>query len=192
MLEADTEETDSVSSLSSEDTLQSEEEEVEEEDDVYRFTKFKFLPLPPGSGVKPKPRSGHRIVYYNGRVYSFGGYNPAIELDDPEMDEVWEESKPLLKELWELNLCTGRWRKCEMAGTVPEQLASHTAVMHPLKPGLMLIYGGTGAPFGITTSNTMVTCNLDTQHFRSENYSRCVFINFLPYLQSAEYPARLP
>ena len=83
------------------------------------------------------------------------------------MDEVWEESKPLLKELWELNLSTGRWRKCEMKGIVPEQLASHTAVMHPLQPGLMLIYGGTGAPFGITTSNTMVTCNLDTQHFRS-------------------------
>ena len=91
----------------------------------------------------------------------------AIEPGDPEMDEVWEQSKPLLKELWELNLSTGRWRKCEMKGIVPEQLASHTAVMHPLQPGLMLIYGGTGAPFGITTSNTMVTCDLDTQHFRS-------------------------
>ena len=45
---------------------------------------------------------------------------------------------------------------------------SHTAVMHPLQPGLMLIYGGTGAPFGITTSNTIVTCNLDTQYFRSD------------------------
>ena len=162
MLEADTEDTASVSSSSSSD-----ETILSEQDDVYRFTKFKFLPIPPGSGVKPKPRSGHRICYFNGKIYSFGGYNPAIELGDPEMDEVWEESKPLLKELWELNLCTGRWRKCEMAGTVPEQLASHTAVMHPLKPGLMLIYGGTGAPFGITTSNTMVTCNLDTQHFGS-------------------------
>ena len=164
MLEAEsTEETDSDSSFSSEDTtLQSEEEE----EDVYRFTKFKFLPLPPDTtGVKPKPRSGHRIVYYNGRVYSFGGYNPAIDPADPEMDAVWEESRPLLKELWELNLCTGRWRKCQMAGAVPDQLASHTAVMHPLKPGLMLIYGGTGAPFGITTSNTMVACDLDTQHF---------------------------
>ena len=164
MLEAENEDTASVSSSSSDATLQSEPEQ----DNVYRFTKFKFLPLPPGLGVKPKPRSGHRIVYYNGKIYSFGGYNPAIEPGDPEMDEEWEESKPLLKELWELNLSTGRWRKCQMAGIVPEQLASHTAVMHPLQPGLMLIYGGTGAPFGITTSNTIVTCNLDTQYFRSD------------------------
>ena len=59
MLEADTEDTASVSSTSfsssSDETIQS------EQDDVYRFTKFKFLPIPPGSGVKPKPRSGHRI-----------------------------------------------------------------------------------------------------------------------------------
>ena len=74
MLEADIEDiedTASVSSFSSsDDTIQS------EHDDVYRFTKFKFLPIPPGSGVKPKPRSGHRIVNYNGKIYSFGGYNP--------------------------------------------------------------------------------------------------------------------
>ena len=32
--------------------------------------------------------------------------------------------------------------------------ASHTAVAHPCIPGVMLVYGGTGAPFGLTTSNT--------------------------------------
>lgn len=116
--------------------------------------------------MEPKPRSGHRIVYYNGKIYSFGGYNPAVELNDPEMDELWPDSKPLFKELWELNLSTGRWTKCEMKGEVPEQLASHTAVMHPLEPGVMLIYGGTGAPFGITTSNTIVTCHLESRQFR--------------------------
>lgn len=29
----------------------------------------------------------------------------------------------------------------------------------------MLVYGGTGAPFGLTTSNTVVACQLETQQF---------------------------
>ena len=52
-----------------------------------------------------------------------------------------------------------------MRGEVPEQLASHTAIIHPGHPATMIIYGGTGAPFGLTTSNTVVTCDLDTQTF---------------------------
>ena len=134
----------------------------------YTFSKFKFQEIIPTSDIKPKPRSGHRIVHYKGRIFSFGGYNPSIEQHDPDMaeDEVWADSRPLFKELWELNLSTGRWTKCKMRGSVPEQLASHTAVLHPLEPGLMIIYGGTGAPFGITTSNSLVVCNLNTKQFR--------------------------
>ena len=136
---------------------------------IYRFRLFHFQEIGCCTGEgRPKPRSGHRIVQYKGRIYSFGGYNPAIELNDPDLldDEYWIESKPLFKELWELNLTTGRWTKCVMKGDIPEQLASHTAVCHPLNPGVMLIYGGTGAPFGVTTSNTVVSCHLDTQQFK--------------------------
>jgi len=135
----------------------------------YTFKLFQFQEIKCCTGEgRPKPRSGHRIVQYKGRIYSFGGYNPAVELDDPDLldDEYWVESKPLFKELWELNLTTGRWTKCEMKGDIPEQLASHTAVCHPLDPGVMLIYGGTGAPFGLTTSNTVVSCHLQTQQFK--------------------------
>ena len=60
-----------------------------------------------------------------------------------------------ISQLWELNLSTAVWTKCEMKGEIPEQLASHTAVRHPLQPDTMLVYGGTGAPFGFTTSNTV-------------------------------------
>ena len=133
----------------------------------YTFCKFKFQEIIPTSDIKPKPRSGHRIVHYKGRIFSFGGYNPSIDQHDPDMaeDEVWAESRPLFKELWELNLSTRVWTRCCMRGEVPEQLASHTAVTHPAHPGTMLIYGGTGAPFGLTTSNTVVACSLDTQTF---------------------------
>ncbi len=33
----------------------------------------------------PKPRSGHKVVYYRGGLYSFGGYNPKVELSDPHL-----------------------------------------------------------------------------------------------------------
>ena len=39
-----------------------------------------------------------------------------------------------------------------MAAPVPDQLASHTAVAYEDK---MLVYGGTGSPFGQSISNTV-------------------------------------
>ena len=95
----------------------------------------------PIEGPSPKPRSGHRIVYHKGKIYSFGGFNPAVDGADPDLegDEYWQDSKPLfkvrlimevkgfqcnLKELWELNLTTRRWTKSQMKGEIPEQLVS--------------------------------------------------------------------
>ena len=117
---------------------------------------------PGRDGKRPKDRSGHRIVYHKGRsyfshrsyktsclyflgrIFSFGGYNPDIDLDDEDLenDDFWPESKPLFKELWELNIFSKRWHKTAMKGNIPEQLASHTAVSHPLEPGTMIVYGG--------------------------------------------------
>ena len=133
----------------------------------FRLFHFKEIKCWTGEGG-PKPRSGHRIVHHKGRIYSFGGFNPAIELNDPDLldDEHWVESMPLFKELWELNLTTGRWSKCEMKGDIPDQLASHAAVCHPLDPSVMLIYGGTGTPFGWNNSNTVVSCHLETKQFK--------------------------
>jgi hypothetical protein len=31
--------------------------------------------------------------------------------------------------------------------------------------GVMVVYGGTGSPFGLTTSNNVVACNLETGNF---------------------------
>jgi len=130
----------------------------------------------------PKARSGHRIVYHNGRIYSFGGYNPAILEDDPDMDEdpFWLESMPLLKELWEFNLATRVWRKAHVSGDIPDRLASHAACMHPAFRGCMVLYGGTGSPFGSATSSTVVICKLDTATFKR-----------IPMLQSNEEPGGL-
>ena len=111
--------------------------------------KFKTLQssqVGPIEGPSPKPRSGHRIVYHKGKIYSFGGFNPAVDGADPDLegDEYWQDSKPLFKvgpqiassfdgghwqgfhlqELWELNLTTRRWTKSQMKGDIPEQLVS--------------------------------------------------------------------
>jgi len=134
---------------------------------LYKFKLFNFREVRSKSGPKPKPRSGHRIIYFNGKIYSFGGYNPDVLADDPAMadDAFWSDSIPLFKELWSFNLFSRRWVKCSMEGDIPEQLASHTAAVHPCNSSTMLVYGGTGAPFGLTTSDTVVSCDLKSLQF---------------------------
>ena len=66
---------------------------------LYKFKLFNFREVRPRSGPRPKPRSGHRIVYHKGKIFSFGGFNPSILADDPSMDDdiFWRDSRPLFK-----------------------------------------------------------------------------------------------
>ena len=62
----------------------------------YKFCAFKMVEIEPRADEpRPKARSGHRIVYYDGRIYSFGGYNPAVDAEDDELsnDPFWAESR---------------------------------------------------------------------------------------------------
>jgi hypothetical protein len=59
--------------------------------------------------------------------------------------------------LWRFNTLSKKWKKLTMTFNVPDQLASHTAAMYK---GRMLVYGGTGAPFGQTTSTTVFVLDL--------------------------------
>jgi hypothetical protein len=152
-----------------------EEEEVETENrihqerSIYKFSTFRVEDLDPcDASPHPKARSGHRISSFNGRIYSFGGYNPKIDEGDEEMleDPFWQESCPLFKELWEFNLSTKTWHKIELSGpAIPDQLASHTAIFHPVYRGCLLIYGGTGNPFGSVTSTALHACDVRTGNF---------------------------
>ena len=66
-------------------------------------------------------------------------------------------------QLWRLNSHSLRWKKIRLDGDdpqlVPDQLASHATVVHQDR---MLMFGGTGAPFGLTTSNHLFTLNFNT------------------------------
>ena len=76
------------------------------------FTFFSFRLTPSGVVNGPRERSGHRIIYHEGSIYSFGGYNPDQALEhDPAMlnDPGWMASKPLFKELWKFNTYTSKY-----------------------------------------------------------------------------------
>ena len=124
ILNDDEDESDSSSTLSSFSSVSTTRDALEDLDlhlpktRTFTFSQYTFQEIVPSSDIKPKPRSGHRIVHYKGRIYSFGGYNPLIDGNDPDMeaDQFWAQSKPLFKELWELNLSTRKWTKCVMRG----------------------------------------------------------------------------
>ena len=71
-----------------------------------------------------------------------------------QSDDDWISSKPLFKELWKFNTFTSKWTKIQMHGQVPSQLASHTAslVDIPGQTPKLMVYGGTGTPYGVITS----------------------------------------
>lgn len=114
------------------------------------------------NGPKPKERSGHRIISDDdGVIYSFGGWNPDNAAGGPqnlEQDNTAMQ-KSLFKELWRFDPIRKEWTLLETSGQHPEQVASHAAVY--LRNHL-IIYGGTGYPFGQTSTNRIFSCNLKT------------------------------
>lgn len=90
----------------------------------------------------PLPRSGHRIVCNETDLFSFGGFNPATRTT----------THMLFKEFWRFNLLTRKWTLLLGPRTkdMPDELVSHSMCMHGDQ---VIIYGGTGFPFGESCSN---------------------------------------
>jgi len=61
------------------------------------------------------------------------------------------------QELWRFSLATRRWRKLKTRGAMPVELASHSALLHGCH---LVLFGGTGVPFGEAASNRLHTCHL--------------------------------
>jgi N-acetylneuraminic acid mutarotase len=123
-------------------------------------------PISRQKGNIPIPRSGHRMIYFEGHLYSFGGFNPKLINGEFSNDEESDSSEyyPLFMELWQFNTATRRWRKIPITGEVPEQLASHTALFVTRPKRKLLVYGGTGMPFGQTASNMVYLCDLSNSY----------------------------
>ena len=127
--------------------------------EIYSFKPYVCTVQSPSKSKRiPIARSGHRIVYFNGQIYSFGGYNK-----DAVGDDHSDLSKRLLKELWKYNLITKTWTKLKTSGTTPDTVASHTAhFLVQNKQPKLLTYGGTGYPFGDNLNIDINFCDLKT------------------------------
>ncbi|XP_015431512.1 PREDICTED: kelch domain-containing protein 10 homolog [Dufourea novaeangliae] len=127
---------------------------------MYQFKPFVFKKHKVNSLERPKARSGHRIVCNQKYLYSYGGFNPGISDSDPDMqnDQAWISSKPLFKELWKFNLVTQQWSRLPEQDNMPNELASNAVI---LRGNTLIVYGGTGVPFGDSCSNSLYLCHLE-------------------------------
>nr|CAB3259254.1 kelch domain-containing protein 10 [Phallusia mammillata] len=118
---------------------------------IHQFRKAK-LPTS-GQGVNfPSARSGHRAIATDDHMWVLGGYNPD---HDAQTNAVRETS--LFKELWKYNITTNNWVLVPNTEHMPHELASHSAIRHQ---NHMLVFGGTGFPFGDQSSNRLTACHL--------------------------------
>lgn len=126
--------------------------------DLYKFKPFVFEQLDPvvvNGENTPLPRSGHRIVCNDQNFYCYGGYNPMLEENELN-DGVWSRTRPLFKEVWKFNLHSKRWTKLNV-DNIPHVLASNCMA---LQGSLLIVFGGTGMPFGNANSNDVYICDL--------------------------------
>uniref|UniRef100_H3B0E7 Kelch domain-containing protein 10 n=1 Tax=Latimeria chalumnae TaxID=7897 RepID=H3B0E7_LATCH len=105
-------------------------------------------------GHRPPPaRSGHRCVADSSNLYVFGGYNPDYE----ESGGHENEDYPLFRELWRYHFAAGTWQQMGTEGYMPRELASMSVVLHGNN---LLVFGGTGIPFGESNGNDVHVCNV--------------------------------
>ncbi|NXC24140.1 KLD10 protein, partial [Campylorhamphus procurvoides] len=101
----------------------------------------------------PPARSGHRCVADSSNLYVFGGYNP----DYDESGGPENEDYPLFRELWRYHFATDTWHQMGTEGYMPRELASMSLVLHGNN---LLVFGGTGIPFGESNGNDVHVCNV--------------------------------
>ncbi|XP_050308690.1 kelch domain-containing protein 10 homolog [Anthonomus grandis grandis] len=130
------------------------------DESLYSFKPFCFkrVVFAPTSGKIPHPRSGHRIGADATSFYAFGGYNPLIRNEEYHYeDESYIDSYPLFQELWQFNFASKKWRKFRNSSSLPKELVSNALLLHK---HFLMVYGGTGSPFGTRCSNQLYICNI--------------------------------
>ncbi|CAF2578675.1 unnamed protein product [Rotaria sp. Silwood2] len=120
-----------------------------------------ILPLDPIN--KPHPRSGHRAIATASDFWIWGGYYPPGNL----------QQQCMFNELWRFNYALRQWTLETTTGDRPNlTLASHSMYLYR---NVVLVYGGTGFPFGQNVSNELFILDLKRRH-----WTRCEFLNQQP------------
>ncbi|XP_053677109.1 kelch domain-containing protein 10 homolog [Anopheles nili] len=103
----------------------------------------------------PKARSGHRIVCSDATIYCFGGFNPNNSLvRDGNNDE--REELCLFQELWKYDMVRKEWTLLlDSNNDLPIELASNAMLLYG---DMIMVFGGTGYPFGVHCSNKLHVC----------------------------------
>ena len=99
--------------------------------------------------TRPLARSGHRICVDNGNLYSSGGFNSTCRTTN----------NGLFPELWKFNLATQRWTILSNVNYSPLEAASHAML---LEDNCLIVFGGTGYPWGQRLSNTVHVFHIPT------------------------------
>ncbi|EDV25895.1 uncharacterized protein TRIADDRAFT_55434 [Trichoplax adhaerens] len=98
--------------------------------------------------LQPGRRSGHRMVATATKIYLFGGYRPV---------------DVLYKEVWEYDIITNTWSMLETDGDPPNCVASASMI---IDGDTLMVFGGSGLPFGRCNSNILHTLNLKEKIWR--------------------------
>uniref|UniRef100_A0A1E1VXG3 SOCS box domain-containing protein n=1 Tax=Pectinophora gossypiella TaxID=13191 RepID=A0A1E1VXG3_PECGO len=122
----------------------------------YIFEPFKVTEVRCRGTEIPRPRSGHRISCDDVHIYCFGGYNPnpSLSLVGQVENPTWTPARPLFRELWSFHIASRQWKQHRVVENMPEELASNAMCMNGR---YLMIFGGTGAPFGNKCSNDVIT-----------------------------------
>jgi N-acetylneuraminic acid mutarotase len=79
-----------------------------------------------------------------------------LEDKDMQFDSSWLQSKPLFREVWKYNYARQKWQRMDIEN-IPLVLASNAVA---LQGKILMVYGGTGVPFGGHCSNELFICDL--------------------------------
>ncbi|XP_053685473.1 kelch domain-containing protein 10 homolog [Sabethes cyaneus] len=114
----------------------------------YELKRIKFKSYNKNGRSRPYARSGHRIVCNDSTIYCFGGFNPNM----PEVNEA----SCLFQELWKYDIIRKEWTLVMGPNNdLPQELASNAMI---LQGDTLVVYGGTGFPFGVNCSNRLYVC----------------------------------
>ncbi|XP_058834378.1 kelch domain-containing protein 10 homolog [Topomyia yanbarensis] len=117
----------------------------------YEVKRIKYKSYTKNGRSRPYARSGHRIVCNDSTIYCFGGFNPNMtEVNDDD------EASCLFQELWKFDIIRREWTLIMGPNNdLPQELASNAML---LQGDFLVVYGGTGFPFGVNCSNRIYFC----------------------------------
>ncbi|XP_052859996.1 kelch domain-containing protein 10 homolog [Anopheles cruzii] len=136
--------------------------ETMERKTFYEFRPFEVCAIDYRSELAvrkyPNARSGHRIVCSDSAVYCFGGYNPRMPGAGAGRSGNNENTEQLclFQELWKYDIIRKEWSLLMDANNdLPLELASNAML---LCGETIMIFGGSGFPFGLNCSNKLYVC----------------------------------